>query len=135
MAKEEGKGGGGRVKESVCEMVVVGEDARERAASGTDRCNTRHERGKRLKTQGILPRSEFTLLVTHCHVRTIVVCKCKAKLRRRDGDVKLVEHVAGSCDVLELSGGVRCVASCLSTLDFGENVCQDSGSLRVWVER
>ena len=25
-------------------------------------------------------------------------------------DVKLVEHVAGSCDVLELSGGVRCVA-------------------------
>ena len=89
----------------------------------------------RLKTQGILPRSEFTLLVTHCQVRTIVVCKCKAKLRRRDGDVKLVEHVAGSCDVLELSGGVRCVASCLSTLDFSENVCQDSGSLRVWVER
>ena len=43
-------------------------------------------------------------------MRTIVVCKCKAKLRRRDGDVKLVEHVAVSCDgVLELSGGLRWV--------------------------
>ena len=38
------------------------------------------------------------------------MCKCKAKLRRRDGDVKLVEHVAGSGDgVLELSGGLRWV--------------------------
>ena len=50
-------------------------------------------------------------------MRTIVVCKCKAKLRRRDGDVKLVEHVAGSCDgVLELSGGLRWVregATCI----------------------
>ena len=43
-------------------------------------------------------------------MRTIVVCKCKAKLRRRDGDVKLVDNVAGSCDgVLELSGGMRWV--------------------------
>ena len=43
-------------------------------------------------------------------MRTVVVCKCKAPLRRRDGDLKLVEHVAGSCDgVLELSGGLRWV--------------------------
>ena len=43
-------------------------------------------------------------------MRTTVVCKCKAPLRRRDGDLKLVEHVAGSCDgVLELSGGLRWV--------------------------
>ena len=47
----------------------------------------------------------------------------------------LFEHVARSCDVLDLTGGVRCVANCLSTLDFSENVCQDSHSLRVWVER
>ena len=52
-------------------------------------------------------------------MRTAVVCTCKAPLRRRDGDVKLVERVAGSCDgVLELSGGVRCVANCLSTPRF-----------------
>ena len=38
--------GGEREKESVCEMVVAGEDARERAASGPDRYDTRHERGK-----------------------------------------------------------------------------------------
>ena len=42
-------------------------------------------------------------------MRTIVVCKCKDPLRRRDSDLKLVEHVAGSCDVLELSGGLRWV--------------------------
>ena len=51
-------------------------------------------------------------------MRTAVACTCKAPLRRRDGDVKLVERVAGSCDVLELSGGVRCVAKCLSTPRF-----------------
>ena len=43
-------------------------------------------------------------------MRTTVVYKCKAALRRRDGDLKLVEHVAGSCvGVLELSGGLRWV--------------------------
>ena len=42
--------GGEREKESVCEMVVVGEDARERAASGPDRYNTRHERGNASNT-------------------------------------------------------------------------------------
>ena len=47
-------------------------------------------------------------------MRTTVVCKCKAPLRRRDGDVKLVEHVAGSCDgVMELSGGLRFVRCCV----------------------
>ena len=39
-----------------------------------------------------------------------VVCTCNGELRRRDGDVKLVENVVGSCDgVLELSGGFRWV--------------------------
>ena len=42
------EGGGGRVKESVCEMVVLVEKAREIAAGGPDRYNTRHERGKRV---------------------------------------------------------------------------------------
>ena len=38
--------GGDREKESVREMVVAREDARERPASGPDRYDTRHERGK-----------------------------------------------------------------------------------------
>ena len=38
-------------------------------------------------------------------------------------DVKLVEHVAGSCDVLELSGGVRCVASVFINLPIRANMC------------
>ena len=43
-------------------------------------------------------------------MRTTVVRKCVGELCRRDGDVKLVDNVAGSCDgVLELSGGVRWV--------------------------
>ena len=67
------------------------------------RCNVRC---LRVKTQGILPRSEVTMEVRRCQ------CAYRRvhELRRRDGEVKLVEHVAGSCDgVLELSGGLRWV--------------------------
>ena len=43
-------------------------------------------------------------------MRTTVVCTCNGELRRRDGHVKLVENVVGSCDgVPELSGGFRWV--------------------------
>ena len=70
-------------------------------------------------------------------MRTIVVCKCKAQLRRRDGDVKLVEHVVGSCDgVLELSGGVRWVRCCVFVNpSIWAKMCTNSHSLCVWVER
>ena len=71
-------------------------------------------------------------------MRTTVVYKCKAALRRRDGDLKLVEHVAGSCvGVLELSGGLRWV-HCRVFVNpsiSDENVCQESHSHCVWVER
>ena len=63
-----------------------------------------------------------------------VVCTCNGELRRRDGDVKLVENVVGSCDgVLELSGGFRWVR-CRVFVN-PKNVYQDSHSLRVGVER
>ena len=65
-------------------------------------------------------------------MRTIVVCKCKAKLRRRHSDVKLVKNVARSCDeVLELSGGLRWVRCrvFVNPSISGENVHQESHSL------
>ena len=71
-------------------------------------------------------------------MRNTVVCTCNGELRRRDGEVKLVEHVAGSCDgVLELSGGlrwVRCrvfVNSSIPAKMYAKTV----SSLRVGVER
>ena len=63
-------------------------------------------------------------------MRTTVVCTCNGELRRRDGDVKLVENAVGSCDgVLELSG-VRC-----RVFVNPQNVYQDSHSFCLWVER
>ena len=55
-------------------------------------------------------------------MRTTVVCKCKAPLRRRDGDVKLVEHVAGSCDRsagTEWRFAVGALPRVCQLLDFG----------------
>ena len=46
-------------------------------------------------------------------VRTTVVCKCKAQMRRRVTS-NLSNMCLGLVTVLELSGGVRCVAKCLS---------------------
>ena len=51
------------------------------------------------------------------------MCVESVQMQKRDAqarDVKLVGHVAGSCDgVLELSGGVRCVARVFVNPQFG----------------
>ena len=74
-----------------------------------DPCNVRC---LRVKTQDILPRSEVTMEVSRCQCahRCRVQVQSSTPLHRRDGDIKLVENVARSCDeVLELSGGLRWV--------------------------
>ena len=64
-------------------------------------------------------------------MRTTVVCKCKAQMRRRVTS-NLSNMWLGLVTVLELSGGVRCVARVFVNLQFGRTcVPRQSQPLRL----
>ena len=62
-----------------------------------------------MKTQGILPRSEVTMEVRRCQCAHL----CRVQMQcpnAQASDVKLVEHVAGSCDAAGTEW--RCAGRC-----------------------
>ena len=88
-----------------------------------------------MKTQGILPRSEVTMEVRRCQCAH----HCRVQMQSPNAqasDVKLVEHVPGSCDgVLELSGGLRWVrCRVFVSLSMSAKICTKrvTASAFVW---
>ena len=89
-----------------------------------------------MKTEGILPRSEVTMEVRRCQCAH----HCRVQMQSPNAqasDVKLVEHVPGSCDGAGTEW--RCAVGALPRVCQSFNVCenlyQESHSLCVCLER